>query len=291
MASDRHGKHNKPTIAFRVTPYEQQVINERVKASGMKKQDYIVRSCIYNHVCVVGKRENLEILRSEAREMYTVLEEVSKDIKKDSPALSEQGMESMTERFLAFTAGGVQTMTFIPEGDVYRLITKSHLPSAQRFESWVFDEILPAIRKTGGYMSSDLLESVRNNPEILLEFAQRLLDENNRNRELQSQINDLQPKANYFDHFMVKGECSNIRTTAKEIGVPERKFVKFLLKGSFLYRSPSGTLLPYAVPKNESLFIVRDFFNNGHLGSQTLITPKGECMKILTKFRMYESKR
>ncbi len=48
MASDRHGKHNKPTIAFRVTPYEQQVINERVKASGMKKQDYIVRSCIYN---------------------------------------------------------------------------------------------------------------------------------------------------------------------------------------------------------------------------------------------------
>lgn len=176
----------------------------------------------------------------------------------------------------ALTAGGVQTMTFIPEGDVYRLITKSHLPSAQRFESWVFDEILPAIRKTGGYMSSDLLESVRNNPEILLEFAQRLLDENNRNRELQSQINDLQPKANYFDHFMVKGECSNIRTTAKEIGVPERKFVKFLLKGSFLYRSPSGTLLPYAVPKNESLFIVRDFFNNGHLGSQTLITPKGK---------------
>ena len=102
------------------------------------------------------------------------------------------------------------------------------------------------------------------------------MDENNRNRELQSQINDLQPKANYFDHFMVKGECSNIRTTAKEIGVPERKFVKFLLKGSFLYRSPSGTLLPYAVPKNESLFIVRDFFNNGHLGSQTLITPKGK---------------
>ena len=38
MANDRHGKHNKPTIAFRVTPYEQQVINERVKASGMKNR-------------------------------------------------------------------------------------------------------------------------------------------------------------------------------------------------------------------------------------------------------------
>ena len=90
MANDRHGKHNKPTIAFRVTPYEQ-------------------------HVCVVGKRENLEILRSEAREMYTVLEEVSKDIKKDSPDLSEQGMESMTERFLAF----LDAMMWMLKGSKY----------------------------------------------------------------------------------------------------------------------------------------------------------------------------
>lgn len=81
----------------------------------MKKQDYIVRSCIYNHVCVVGKRENLEVLRSEAREMYTVLEEVSKDIKKDSPALSEQGMESMTERFLAF----LDAMLWMLKGSKY----------------------------------------------------------------------------------------------------------------------------------------------------------------------------
>lgn len=176
----------------------------------------------------------------------------------------------------ALTAGGVQTMTFIPEGDVYRLIARSRLPSAQRFENWVFDEILPTIRKTGGYMTSNLLECIRNDPEILMEFAQRLLDENHRNRELRNQIKELQPKAKYFDHFMVKGECTNIRTTAKEIEVPERKFVKFLLKGSFLYRGSSGTLLPYAVPKNKALFVVRDFFHNGHLGSQTLITPKGK---------------
>lgn len=115
MAGDRHGKHNKTTISFRVTPYEQHIINERVKASGMKKQDYIVRSCIYNHVCVVGKRENLEILRSEVREMYNVLEEVSRDIKKDSRELSGQGLEDMTERFLAF----VDAMLWMLEGANY----------------------------------------------------------------------------------------------------------------------------------------------------------------------------
>lgn len=41
--------------------------------------------------------------------------------------------------------------TFIPEGDLYRLITHSKLPAAERFEKWVFDEVLPTIRKTGGY--------------------------------------------------------------------------------------------------------------------------------------------
>ena len=125
-------------------------------------------------------------------------------------------------------------------------------------------------------METDLLERVKDNPELLLEFAERLLAENNRNKELQNRVNDMQPKADYFDHFMVEGECTNIRTTAKEIAFPERKFVKLLLKKGFLYRSPSGTLLPYADAKNNALFIVKDYFNNGHLGSQTLITPKGK---------------
>ena len=101
------------------------------------------------------------------------------------------------------TSGGVQPMIFIPEGDVYRLITKSRLKSAQNFEKWVFDEVLPAIRKTGGYLETDLLDRVKDNPELLLEFAERLLAENNRNRELQNRVKDMQPKADYYDHFMI----------------------------------------------------------------------------------------
>ena len=50
-------------------------------------------------------------------------------------------------------SGKIQEINFIPEGDVYRLITHSKLPSAEKFESWVFDEVLPAIRKTGGYVN------------------------------------------------------------------------------------------------------------------------------------------
>lgn len=52
------------------------------------------------------------------------------------------------------TNSGVQIVSFIPEGDIYRLIMKSKLPSAEKFESWVVDEVLPTIRKTGGYVNN-----------------------------------------------------------------------------------------------------------------------------------------
>lgn len=51
------------------------------------------------------------------------------------------------------TAGGMQEMQFISEGDMYRLVTSSKLPAAERFERWVYDEVLPSIRRHGGYMA------------------------------------------------------------------------------------------------------------------------------------------
>lgn len=58
--------------------------------------------------------------------------------------------KGVTKRDL-LTNGGIQIVNFIPEGDLYRLIVSSKLPAAERFETWVFDEVLPAIRKTGAY--------------------------------------------------------------------------------------------------------------------------------------------
>lgn len=53
------------------------------------------------------------------------------------------------------TTSGMQTMSFIPEGDLYRLIAHSKLPKAEEFERWVFEEVLPTIRKTGGYVNDE----------------------------------------------------------------------------------------------------------------------------------------
>ena len=52
-------------------------------------------------------------------------------------------------------SGKIQAINFIPEGDIYRLIIRSKLPTAEKFESWVFDEVLPSIRQHGLYLTDN----------------------------------------------------------------------------------------------------------------------------------------
>ena len=82
------------------------------------------------------------------------------------------------------TNGGIQTVNIITEGDVYRLIVKSKLPSAQKFEEWVFDEIIPSIRKHGAYMTPETLKAALSNPDSLIQILQALKDEQEKNKEL-----------------------------------------------------------------------------------------------------------
>ena len=68
---------------------------------------------------------------------------------------------AITKRYTPIS-GKMQEINFIPEGDVYRLITHSKLPAAQQFESWVFDEVIPSIRRNGAYMTDSTLEQALN---------------------------------------------------------------------------------------------------------------------------------
>ena len=167
-------------------------------------------------------------------------------------------------------------MLFIPEGDVYRLIVHSKLPSAERFERWVFDEVLPSIRQHGAYLTRDKLWEVATSPEALLKLCTDLLAEREKNAALREDNARLQGKAVYYDLFIDLHHSTNLRTTAKELDVPERRFVRFLLERRFVYRTPSGCVLPYAKSANDGLFCVRDYYRNGHTGSYTLVTPKGK---------------
>ena len=169
-------------------------------------------------------------------------------------------------------------MAFIPEGDVYRLIVHSKLPNAVKFERWVFEEVLPTIRKYGGYLGESLMEQIQQDPDVLFRFAEALLKERKDNNALRKELLALKPKAEFYDAFVNPGDCTNIRATAKELNVPERLFCKYLQHKKYLYRAPAGNLMPYAGPFRRGLFIVRDFYNRdtGFFGCYTLFTPAGK---------------
>ncbi|MDI3478710.1 MAG: hypothetical protein PWQ59_2235 [Thermoanaerobacterium sp.] len=68
-------------------------------------------------------------------------------------------------------------MNFITEGDLYRLIIRSKLPTAQKFEQWIFDEVLPSIRKHGIYAADKVIEEMLNNPDTMIKTLQALKEE------------------------------------------------------------------------------------------------------------------
>ena len=181
------------------------------------------------------------------------------------------------------TNGGKQKVNIIPEGDMYRLITHSELPSAERFESWVFDEVLPSIRQTGGYVSND---------DLFIQTYLPYADEGTKEmfkqtlfviRQQNEQIQIMKPKAEYFDELVDRNLLTNFRDTAKELKIPQKDFINYLLDHKYIFRDQQGKLMPYA-NKNNGLFEVKEYASkrNSHSGLQTLITPRGrETFRLL----------
>ena len=171
---------------------------------------------------------------------------------------------------------GNPNMTVVNEPGLYTLILSSRKSEAKAFKRWITHDVIPMIRKTGCYMTDSVLERIRKDPTSTYTLAKAMLREKDRADALEAELNAAKPKADYYDAFINPDDCTNIRTTAKELKIPERKFVKFLLNEGYLFRSPSGQLLPYNKKSNEGLFIVRDFVTFRYTGSQTYFTPKGK---------------
>jgi prophage antirepressor-like protein len=170
----------------------------------------------------------------------------------------------------------MRNMTAINESGLYSLILSSKLPSAKRFKHWVTKEVLPSIRKHGGYIAN---QENLSNEEIL---AKAILVANNVIEEKNQKIKELEPKANYYDHLVDKNLLTNFRNTAKQLNIPQNVFINFLLENNFVYRDRHQRLLPYA-RKNNGYFEVKEWISeDGRLvGIQTMITPKGRNYFLL----------
>ena len=89
------GVHKYPTISFRVSDRERDMIEAKILASGMQKKDYFVRSCIYNRICVVGKKEVIYQLVEELQNMQTNISELVRQLKQQDVTLTDEGLEDM----------------------------------------------------------------------------------------------------------------------------------------------------------------------------------------------------
>ncbi len=188
------------------------------------------------------------------------------------------------------TQFGEKETTIINESGLYSLIFSSKLEGAQRFKHWVTHEVLPSIRKHGMYMTYNLLETAIANPDFVIGLIQNMKAEKEKSAALQMQNKQLcekneemQPKADYFDDLVAWNVSTNFRSTAKELRIPERMFIKMLISDGYIYRDKSKGILPKA-GKGDSLFAVKEYCNqkNKHGGVQTRVTPKGrETFRLL----------
>ena len=89
------GTHKYPTISFRISPKEREEIEAKIFASGMKKKDYFVRSCIYNRVCVVGKKETVYQIVEKLQEMQSRMEELAEQIKDEKPEVATEEIREL----------------------------------------------------------------------------------------------------------------------------------------------------------------------------------------------------
>ena len=180
--------------------------------------------------------------------------------------------------------GREQNAIFINESGLYSLVLSSKLPTAKAFKRWITHDVIPSIRKNGGYIAGQEAMTAEELMAKALLVAKKTIEEKEAELSRKQVENAIMaPKADYFDELVERNTLTNFRETAKQLGVKQKAFINFLMERKFIYRDKRGKLLPYA-DKNDGLFEVKECFNNATqwAGTQTLVTPKGrETFRLL----------
>ncbi|MDG4618916.1 MULTISPECIES: phage antirepressor KilAC domain-containing protein [Enterococcus] len=126
--------------------------------------------------------------------------------------------------------GGTQSMTIINESGLYSLILKSKLPSAKKFKRWVTSEVLPAIRKHGGYLTPEKVEEALLNPDTIIQLATQLKEERTGRLIAEQKIAEYEPKISYLDSILSSTDSVTISQIAADYGMSPQQMNKLLHK-------------------------------------------------------------
>ena len=168
--------------------------------------------------------------------------------------------------------GRKQEINLISEGNLYRLIAKSKLPSAEQFESWVFDEVLPSIRKHGVYMTEEVIEKTLNDPDFIIKLATQLKEEKQKRLLAEKQIEDQRPKVEMYDELINQKDLLNFKQVASTFGFCGRNsLMKILREENILSDNGFNWNLPYA--QYEKYFKVKIVPRRTSDGVKSICTP------------------
>lgn len=193
---------------------------------------------------------------------------VSKHCRKEGVA-KRDGVSETTNQYGITTKQNVQ-LTYINEGNLYRLITHSKLPSAEQFEIWVFDEVLPSIRKHGLYATPTKVEDILNNPDSFIKILQAFKQERQAKEIAENQLKLQAPKVEYYDEVLSSENTYTTSQIAKELGIGAPTLNQKLKELHVQYKQNGSWLLYFK------------YQNKGYTKSQTL-TFKDKDGKPITK--------
>lgn len=180
------------------------------------------------------------------------------------------------------TLGGTQRMAAVNESGLYHVIIRSDKPIAKPFRKWITADVLPTMRKTGGYVANDdmfidtYLPYADEQTKILFRSTLETV------KRLNEKVKADTPKVTYFDALIDRGNDLSFRETAKELHIGEREMIRSLIAAGYLYRDKKQQLRPYA-ETNNGYFALKEYVNGDKTGAQTLVTVEGR-KKIAAMF-------
>lgn len=140
--------------------------------------------------------------------------------------------DGIAKRDTIDSLGRNQSTSFINEKNLYRLVMRSKLPSAEKFQDWVCGEVLPSIRKTGKYAVAQQQFAI---PQTLPEALRLAADLADKNAALESKVKADAPKVEFCDKVVADNEAMTITKAAKVIGYPPRKLKDYIRQIGWLY--------------------------------------------------------
>lgn len=200
--------------------------------------------------------------------------------KRPNDAIS-QHCRYTVKRSIATKQGNMSEMTFLPEGDVYRLIMKSKLSNAEKFESWVMDDVLPTIRKHGAYMSNEVIERTLTDPDYLIQLATALKEERAARKLAEQRLDEQKPLVDFANKVSDSSNLIDMGKMAKllkdeHINIGRNRLFEWLRRKEILMSNN----MPYQRYIDGDYFRVRESTYETPYGTKTqqttYVTGKGQ---------------